>query len=134
MVALLLQFLFDMLDKSAGRSAAVVADAVKEHHAARMEIYLLFGILARPLKALDIAGAVAALVGNLKGGYLGSVKAPPHKRVGNLGVFVVAGAHHDICVHSALFDKLRKHSGVTERIDIVSSFAYSAEFFIVVKL
>ena len=124
----------NIFDQAPRRTAAVVAYAVEDHHAVSLFVHQLFREIARSVDSFGVARTVSARIRNTESRYPSAVKALPHKHIGYLGIFVSAGAHHDICGHTAVFYNLRKHSAVAERIHVVCGFAYPAEFFIVIEL
>ena len=124
----------NILDQSPCRTAAMVANAVEDHHAVPLFVYQLFREVARSVYSFCIARTVSARIRDMESRYLSAVKALPHKHIGYLGVFTSTGAHHNICCHTAVFYNLRKHSAVAERIHVVCGFTYPAEFFVVIEL
>ena len=124
----------NIFDQSPRRTAAVVANAVEDHHAVPLFVYQLFREVARSVYSFCIARTVSARIRDMESRYLSAVKALPHKHIWYLGVFMSTGAHHNICCHTAVFYNLRKHSAVAERIHVVCGFTYPAEFFVVIEL
>ena len=116
------------------RAAAVVAYAVENHHAVIFLGHQLFGKIARSANIFGTVRAVSALGGYSESRYPSAVKALPREHIGYLGVLMRSGTHHNICVHASFFYELRKHSAVAERVHVICSFAYPAEFFVVVEL
>ena len=94
----------------------------------------LFGKIARSANIFGTVRAVSALGGYPESRYPSAVKALPREHIGYLGVLMRSWAHHNICVHAAVFYELRKHSAVAERVHVICGFTYPAEFFVVVEL
>ena len=124
----------NIFDQSPRRTAAVIANAVEDHHAVPLFVYQLFREVARSVYSFCITRTVSARIRDMESRYLSAVKALPHEHIGYLGIFMSTVAHHDICGHTAVFYNLRKHSAVAERIHVVCGFTYPAEFFVVIEL
>ena len=134
MISVSFELSLNIFDQSPRRTAAVIANAVEDHHAVPLFVYQLFREVARSVDSLGIARTVSARIRDMESRYLSAVKTLPHKHIGYLGIFMSTGAHHDICGHTAVFYNLRKHSAVAERIHVVCGFTYPAEFFVVIEL
>ena len=113
-----------------GRPAAVVADAVEEHHAPALRRQQRQTIVQLLLQLLTEAVVQRQAVRR----DLASVRRAPRKQILRQLHFLLAGPHEDIRVHPGFFQQLRQHGVVAEAVDAVAHAGLHAEFLAEIRL